>query len=1116
MCRFQRPACWPLIALGLLTAMPVPAMVAAPQDNSSIPIAALQRNSPVDFETEVLPMFTQSCLACHNAKKAKADLVLETPQTIAAGSEYGPVIAPADADNSRLLLVAAHRDDPVMPPANNKVKAPNLTSEQLAILKLWIEQGAKGQISGRHAAMRWHSLPDHLHPVYAVAVSSDGQFVACGRGNRIFIYHIPSRQLVSQLADPNVAPVDGRSQPDSSHRDMIQALAFSPDGHLLASGGYRIVKLWHRQRHVQKLKIDTGLPKADESAEAPTWPVATSPDGRWLAIGAADQTIRIWDLVEAKQAMTLAGHTEAVQGLSFATDGGLLFSASADNTVRVWDLADGSVRATAQTDGPLGAVAPVTDAQHLATGGKDAIIRIWKLPQNPGDTLTEVHQLTGHEQAVTSLATFADGSKLVSGSADGSVRIWNVADGQQTGRLDHGGPVAAVAVRPDGLRIASGGQDNMVSLWDVESGQRLAQRQGDRYLNDRLVRAQGQAKFATELAADWVTTRQKAEKRQYDLAAALLKSEMEKTEASANLESKQHERQERQAINDTTDQLLKQVTEQIDRAQSTRDQAEASAQQAATFANSAAELTAELQEAAEQANQRAQAARNAAEKAQSELDTAKSEAQAALKAAEEALKKNPTEARSQQEAASRARAKAERLTGARERKGQLADAAEEAAKRAAEAAASEQQLAADAAAVREAAAKTQADADKSLQRANSRKEQAEKEQKGAKEALAKAEQAVSETRKARTNAENRYHQATLASRDGALHWLQVERDVVRTDFEMEQARSELQESEKATGEATRPIRAVAFSADNRLLSAAGDTGTVHTFDATDGTAFETYQHHSGPVTGLAFAASGDLISAGSDRTAIVWDIGSRWQIERRLGTGDADSPIADRVLALAFDPAGQVLASGGGRPSRDGQIHLWRVGDGKLLRELPEAHSDTVFSLQFSPDTQYLASGSADKFVKVFHAGDGQLTNTFEGHTHHVLDVSWHRNRKTLASSSADKTIKIWNFLDGSRIGSIAKFSKEVTALRHVGYSDELLISAGDPQVSIYQRDGEQVRAFDGPDSFMFCCDVTPDGRIVVAAGHNGVLYVWDGQGQSLATFQPTTDVKLAGLNPAP
>src|SRR5215212_9480075 len=85
-----------------------------------IAVAEVKRAKAVDFGTEIIPVFQKNCLACHNAKDAKGDLVLETPLTILKGGETGPAVVPGKSAESLLLKVAAHQTKPLMPPKNNK------------------------------------------------------------------------------------------------------------------------------------------------------------------------------------------------------------------------------------------------------------------------------------------------------------------------------------------------------------------------------------------------------------------------------------------------------------------------------------------------------------------------------------------------------------------------------------------------------------------------------------------------------------------------------------------------------------------------------------------------------------------------------------------------------------------------------------------------------------------------------------------------------------------------------------------------------------------------------------------------------------------------------------
>jgi WD40 repeat protein len=245
-----------------------------------------------------------------------------------------------------------------------------------------------------------------------------------------------------------------------------------------------------------------------------------------------------------------------------------------------------------------------------------------------------------------------------------------------------------------------------------------------------------------------------------------------------------------------------------------------------------------------------------------------------------------------------------------------------------------------------------------------------------------------------------------------------------------------------------------------------------------------------------------LVSGGADRSAVVWDLNAGWTLARTLGGGDAASIISDRVNAIKFSPDGKRLATGGGEPTRGGEIHVWQVADGKLIQSFTNVHSDAVFGLDFSPDGKYLASSAADKFVKVVDLATGKVVKTFEGHTHHVLGVSWKHDGRTLASAGADNVIKLWDFVTGDRKKTIEGFGKEVTSINFVGITDQALASSGDNQIRTINENGEKIRSFEGATNFMNSASITPDGRFVIAGGNDSVLRVWNGtNAEVIATF---------------
>ena len=195
--------------------------------------------------------------------------------------------------------------------------------------------------------------------------------------------------------------------------------------------------------------------------------LAFSPDGRLLASGSADHTVRLWETATGRELRSLAGHTLYVRALAFSPDGRLLASAGADATVKLWDVATGR-----EARG-LGAGVAVTslsfseDGRRLASGDAEGAVKVWDV--EAGRELSSVAAARG--VAVTALA-FAPGSRLLaSGGKDGAVRLWEVASGREAAKpATPGGPVRSLAFDPSGGRLAAAGADQTVRVWNVETG----------------------------------------------------------------------------------------------------------------------------------------------------------------------------------------------------------------------------------------------------------------------------------------------------------------------------------------------------------------------------------------------------------------------------------------------------------------------------------------------------------------------------------------------------------------------------------------------------------------------------------------------------------------------
>lgn len=201
--------------------------------------------APIDYDQQIRPFLKDNCIACHNKTTTKGGLNMETPELMAKGGESDKGIIPGKGAESVMYQAAAHTWDSEMPPKGNKVGAVNLTPEQLALFKAWIDQGAKASPK-KVQVIAWEPLPAGLQSIYAIAVTPLGDYAAAARANQISIYHLPTQSLITKLTDEALLKSGLYKQPGVAHRDLVQSLAFSPDGTRLATGSFREVKLWKR------------------------------------------------------------------------------------------------------------------------------------------------------------------------------------------------------------------------------------------------------------------------------------------------------------------------------------------------------------------------------------------------------------------------------------------------------------------------------------------------------------------------------------------------------------------------------------------------------------------------------------------------------------------------------------------------------------------------------------------------------------------------------------------------------------------------------------------------------------------------------------------------------
>lgn len=919
--------------------------------------APLASGAEIDFYRDVYPILKSNCIACHNKTTTKAALNMETPDSMRKGGDSGEGLIPGNATESPIYQAAAHVGPVEMPPKGNKSGASKLTPAELALLKLWIDQGAKSSVKQVQHVV-WQPLPSGINPIYSVAMTRDGRFAFCNRANQLFVYDLATRQFVARLTDESLNPPGSSPNAGSAHRALVQSLAISPDGMRLASGSYREVKIWKRQASPPLIR--TGDPILGSVVSA------ISADGKQVLCADKQGTLHLVDNANGKTLKTISTMIQSgISRLSLSPDSARVAVYGADGSLCIWNLAEG--KRVARKEGLVGVrnLSFTTDGKAIATGGDDKVIRLWAVPEGENGEIVTIKEFKGATGAITAIEIGAD--TLIAAGSDGKVHHWSLPDARLIQEFAIVGPVS-LALSGNGKQIAIGRADGVVQIWDLASSKPVTDLSGDSDTNAMLADLEG------------IVARE-------GLEMSFRKQDATRIEAQ----------------NKGLVELLKKTNETIE-----------------TIRKDLVEKQNGLKLAGE----------------------SKSASQKALASIIDQIPKAPN--------------------------GQADPALQ----------------------------KTLKEAQEKLTAANQAENTAQIALKAREIHLKDAEAEAQNYSTTQTR-----NQSAIASANAALATAKEKQDKATADA--------VAIKKTVASRNPQPL-AVRFSGDAQTVAAVFHDGSLRVWAVASG---QPILHVPGvkPTTtaSLVACAQGEFAASTAEGDIVRVNTALNWTLERTLGGESASSPLIDRVNALRFSPDGNTLAAGGGEPTRSGDISLWDVASGTLIKDLKERHSDTVLSLDFSPDGKQLASGGADKIARVTEIASGKILNVFEGHSHHVMGVSFRADGRLLATAGADRAVVVWDMISGERKVKVEGWSKEVTSVQFIGATNQILTSAGDNLVRIVDDNGGQVRAMAKLPDFMQSAASSTTANVMIAGGEDGILRVWNGTtGQELATFGVETNAK--------
>jgi WD40 repeat protein len=423
-------------------------------------LCASAADKPVSYYNDVVPIFKRSCTGCHHPGKLKGQLDMTSYEVLKKGGKHGPGFV-AGKPKESILLDEISGDEPSMPKEGDP-----LSQADVAMVERWIVEGAKDDTPAGAGSYKLAAAPEYTQPpvISALAFSPDGKLLAVSGYHEVLLLGGAESNIVARLV--------GESP-------RIESLAFSPDGRKLAVAGsaparFGEVQIWDAAATGTVLNAPRSFKVSLDSIYGISW----SPDGTRLAFGGADKVVRIISAADGKELVKFENHSDWVFATTWTVDGKRILSGSRDKAMKLIDASNGQF--IDDINKLLEGV--VCFARHpkedvVTYGGEMNITRTYKMAENQGRTAAnndvnlqkEFERMPGPVQAI---AYRPDGTNICVGSLGGEARIFNVNDRKRVAALKgHEGAIFAIAWHPTTNHIVTGGFDGKVRVFDGGKGE---------------------------------------------------------------------------------------------------------------------------------------------------------------------------------------------------------------------------------------------------------------------------------------------------------------------------------------------------------------------------------------------------------------------------------------------------------------------------------------------------------------------------------------------------------------------------------------------------------------------------------------------------------------------